>query len=149
MADALVELGVPFREGHHIVGALVARAEAAGVELTELSDSDIAAVLAESADPVARGAASDPEVGAGLRTAACLENALARPMSSAARRRRGCTPSSGPMPCASASPTETGRGPRGRRYAGSTRSRETAMCAPSTTTSAGTGWLRKSGIDSL
>ena len=24
MADALVELGVPFREGHHIVGALVA-----------------------------------------------------------------------------------------------------------------------------
>ena len=79
VADALVELGVPFREGHHIVGALVARAEHAGVELTELTDSDIAAVLAESADPVARGAASDPQIAAGLRTAARLENALARP----------------------------------------------------------------------
>ena len=36
VADALVEMGVPFRDGHHIVGALVARAEAAGVELTQL-----------------------------------------------------------------------------------------------------------------
>jgi len=79
VADALVELGVPFREGHHIVGSLVARAEAAGVELTELPDADIAAVLAVSEDPVAKGAASDPEIAAELRTAARLENALARP----------------------------------------------------------------------
>ena len=79
VADALVELGVPFREGHHIVGSLVGRAEAAGVELTELSDTDIAAVLASSQDPVARGAASDPEMAAELRSAARLENALARP----------------------------------------------------------------------
>ena len=79
VADALVEMGVPFREGHHIVGSLVARAEAAGVELTELPDTDIAAVLAESADSTAAGAASDPEVAAELRTAAKLENALARP----------------------------------------------------------------------
>ena len=79
VADALVELGVPFREGHHIVGSLVARAEAAGVELTELSDRDIAGVLGASEDPVARGVASDPEVAAELRTAAQLENALARP----------------------------------------------------------------------
>ena len=79
VADALVELGVPFREGHHIVGALVARAEDAGVELSEMTDIDIAAVLAESADPVARGAASDRQVAAELRTAARLENALARP----------------------------------------------------------------------
>jgi len=79
VADALVELGVPFREGHHIVGALVARAEAADAELTELPDADIAAVLAASEDPIARGAASDPEIAGELRTAARLENALARP----------------------------------------------------------------------
>jgi argininosuccinate lyase len=79
VADALVELGVPFREGHHIVGSLVARAEAAGVELTELPDRDIAEVLASSADPLAQRVASDPEVAGELRTAATLENALARP----------------------------------------------------------------------
>jgi len=79
VADALVELGVPFREGHHIVGSLVARAEAAGVELTELPDADIAAVLAESQDPVAVGLATDTAVAARLRAAAELENALARP----------------------------------------------------------------------
>jgi argininosuccinate lyase len=79
VADALVELGVPFREGHHIVGSLVARAEAAGVELTELPDRDITEVLAASADPVAQRIASDPEVAGELRTAAKLENALARP----------------------------------------------------------------------
>jgi argininosuccinate lyase len=79
VADALVELGVPFREGHHIVGSLVALAEAAGVELTELADRDIAAVLAASSDPFARGAAPDPDIAAALRAAARLENALARP----------------------------------------------------------------------
>lgn len=79
VADTLVELGVPFREGHHIVGSLVARAEAADVELTELPDQVIGDVLAASEDPIARGAASDPEVAAELRAAARLENALARP----------------------------------------------------------------------
>jgi argininosuccinate lyase len=79
VADALVELGVPFREGHHIVGSLVARAEAGGVELTALSDADIEAVLAESSDPVAQGAATEPEVATTLRAAAELRNALARP----------------------------------------------------------------------
>ena len=79
VADALVELGVPFREGHHIVGSLVARAEAAGVELTALSDRDIAQVLAASDDPEAQRLASDPGIGGRLRTAASLENALARP----------------------------------------------------------------------
>jgi len=79
VADALVELGVPFREGHHIVGSLVARAEAAGVELTELPDADIAAVLASSEDPIAAGLATDTDVAARLRAAAELDNALARP----------------------------------------------------------------------
>ena len=49
------------------------------MELTELPDRDIAEVLAASADPVARGAASEPEVAGELRKAAALENALARP----------------------------------------------------------------------
>ena len=79
VADALVELGVPFREGHHIVGALVAQAERLGVELTELPDVIITTVLAESADPIAQAAASDREVAGELRAAARLENALARP----------------------------------------------------------------------
>ncbi len=79
VADTLVELGVPFRDGHHIVGALVARAEATGVELTELPDRDISAVLASSDDALANRLASHPEVAASLRSAARLEDALARP----------------------------------------------------------------------
>ncbi len=79
VADALVELGVPFREGHRIVGSLVARAEAAGVELTELSDEDVAEVLADSTDLLAQGWAADGTIAARLRAAAELGNALARP----------------------------------------------------------------------
>jgi argininosuccinate lyase len=79
VADALVELGVPFRDAHHIVGSLVTRAETAGVELTDLPDGDIAEVLVASADPVAEGLAGDPAVPSELRAAATLENALARP----------------------------------------------------------------------
>jgi argininosuccinate lyase len=78
VADTLVQLGVPFREGHHIVGSLVARAEAAGIDLTELSDQDIAEVLTRSDDPVARRVAADAEVAGELRSAAKLENALDR-----------------------------------------------------------------------
>ena len=79
VADALVESGVPFRAAHHIVGSLVARAERAEIELTQLPDTDIAAVLAASEDPVAAGLASDADVAAQLRDAARLESALARP----------------------------------------------------------------------
>jgi argininosuccinate lyase len=79
VADALVELGVPFREGHHIVGSLVARAEAADLELTEITDADVAAVLAASEDPIASELATDPAVATRLRDAARLEDALARP----------------------------------------------------------------------
>jgi argininosuccinate lyase len=79
VADALVELGVPFREGHHIVGSLVAQAEASGAELWQLPDADITAVLVASADPVAQKAADEPAVADRLRTAAELEHALARP----------------------------------------------------------------------
>ena len=81
VADALVERGVPFREAHHVVGALVARAEAAGVELTGLADgghprrpsprprTTVAAGLAQACRP-------SPDA---LRAAAELESALARP----------------------------------------------------------------------
>jgi argininosuccinate lyase len=79
VADTLVELGVPFREAHHIVGSLVARAEAAGLELTAVSDADVIAVLAETSDPRAAELTSDSTVGTRLREAAGLEAALARP----------------------------------------------------------------------
>jgi len=79
VADALVELGVPFREAHHIVGALVARGESAGLGLTELADADIAGVLAASEDRLAAGLAWEASMGARLRAAAELDNAIARP----------------------------------------------------------------------
>ena len=79
VSDALVELGVPFREAHHIVGSLVAGAEDSGIELTELDDAVIAAVLAASDDAVATGLATDADVAGVLRDSARLESALARP----------------------------------------------------------------------
>lgn len=79
VADALVELGVTFREAHHIVGSLVARAEAAGLELTELADADVQAVLTASPDPAAAALLSSTDIASRLRQAAVLENALARP----------------------------------------------------------------------
>jgi len=45
LADWLVrELGLPFREAHHVTGTLVAMAEARGCDLPELSLADMAAV---------------------------------------------------------------------------------------------------------
>ena len=40
LADYLVELGVPFRQAHHVVGSLVARSEELNLPLPELSDED-------------------------------------------------------------------------------------------------------------
>ncbi|MEN8374885.1 MAG: argininosuccinate lyase [Gemmatimonadota bacterium] len=59
VADALVERGVPFREAHGAVGALVRRAEAGGVPLAALGDDALAELgpratglrLAELLDP--------------------------------------------------------------------------------------------------
>ena len=70
---------MPFREAHHVVGALVVRAEEAGVELTALADGDIRETLLASADPVAAVLGSLPAIADALRAAATLENALARP----------------------------------------------------------------------
>jgi argininosuccinate lyase len=79
VADALVERGVPFREAHHVVGALVARAESSGVDLDSVADRDIREALRASADPVAVGLGSLPGIADELRAAATLENALGRP----------------------------------------------------------------------
>jgi argininosuccinate lyase len=79
VADTLVEMGVPFRSAHHVVGALVARAEEAGLELWGLEAEPIAAALRGSDDEMARVLASDAGVPARLREAARLESALARP----------------------------------------------------------------------
>jgi argininosuccinate lyase len=79
LADALVERGVPFREAHHLVGTLVARAESSGVALSDLADDDITGTLARSTDPGAVALASELGVADALRNAATLERALARP----------------------------------------------------------------------
>jgi argininosuccinate lyase len=79
VADALVERGVPFRDAHHVVGALVARVESDGRGLTELRDDETAAALRASADARAVVLADDPLVAEQLRRAAELDVAIARP----------------------------------------------------------------------
>ena len=50
LADYLVEQGVPFRQAHHVVGALVSLAEEKKVQLFELSDADALSVSSELGD---------------------------------------------------------------------------------------------------
>jgi argininosuccinate lyase len=50
LADYLVEQGVPFRQAHHVVGALVSLAEEKKVQLPELSDADAFSVSSELGD---------------------------------------------------------------------------------------------------
>jgi argininosuccinate lyase len=78
LADVLVEAGVPFRSAHHVVGALVRRAETAGLHLDESPDQVFADVLAASGDPMAAALAGDPAIAHRLRAAATIEGALAR-----------------------------------------------------------------------
>ncbi|RLT33538.1 MAG: argininosuccinate lyase [Chloroflexi bacterium] len=77
LADALVRRGVPFRSAHHVVGRLVAAADAAGVTLGALPDAAYAEALAESPDAAALTLAGDPAMAAALRQAATIEAALA------------------------------------------------------------------------
>src|SRR5690606_16793140 len=77
VADALVRRGVPFRAAHHIVGRLVARAEAAGLGLDAVDDATIAATLRASEDGRARELATEEGIGDVLRAAASVEAALA------------------------------------------------------------------------
>ena len=69
--------GVPFRAAHHVVGALVSDAEAAGIGLEALHDDTIAAALAASDDPEARELAGDASIGTTVRAAADIDAALA------------------------------------------------------------------------
>jgi argininosuccinate lyase len=77
VADALVRRGVPFRAAHHVVGALVADAETAGIGLEQLDDATIQAALAASDDAVASNLADDPSIGQTVRAAADIHAALA------------------------------------------------------------------------
>ena len=77
VADTLVRQGVPFRAAHHIVGTLVAGAEAVGIGLEALDDDTIAAALAASDAPEARELARNPSIGTTLRAAADVDAALA------------------------------------------------------------------------
>ena len=78
LADALVERGVAFRAAHHIVGALVRRAEAAGRGLDALDDPAFTEALAASADDGARRLARDPALPALLREAASVRRTIER-----------------------------------------------------------------------
>ncbi|MFN8622694.1 MAG: argininosuccinate lyase [Chloroflexota bacterium] len=78
VADALVELGVPFRSAHHVSGRLVGAADAGGVELSGVTDAEVAAALGASDDPRARALAADPGIPDRLRGAATVAGALAR-----------------------------------------------------------------------
>jgi len=77
VADALVRRGVPFRVAHHVVGRLVAAAEAGGLALTDLGDGVIVAALVESRDSEVMGLAGEPGLPEALREAATLDAALA------------------------------------------------------------------------
>ncbi len=76
VADALVRRGVAFRVAHHVVGALVATAEAHGVGLDGLDDDTIVAALRQAGDPDADRLAAEPGIGGGIRAAAGLQAAL-------------------------------------------------------------------------
>ena len=53
LADWLVrELGLPFRDAHHVTGSLVALAEGKGIDLPDLTLADMQSVLAEITDAV-------------------------------------------------------------------------------------------------
>ena len=76
VADALVRRGLPFRAAHHVVGRLVARAEANGTDLVGLDDADYQATLADVRDPLGATLAAEPDLPAELRAAASVEAAL-------------------------------------------------------------------------
>ena len=77
VADALVRRGIPFRVAHHVVGALVAQADEAGLQLDAVPDSMIGLALGASGDPGAQTLAADEGIGDTLRAAASVDGALA------------------------------------------------------------------------
>jgi argininosuccinate lyase len=78
VADALVRRGVPFRAAHHVVGALVGRAERDAIPtLAGLADEAILEVLRGSEDPTARSLAGTPDIASEMRDAASVDGSLA------------------------------------------------------------------------
>jgi argininosuccinate lyase len=78
LADALVRRGIPFRAAHHIVGALVGRAEHEGIRLlSDMPPSTLAELLAVSDDETARRIAADPTAAADLLGGATVAGSLA------------------------------------------------------------------------
>jgi argininosuccinate lyase len=47
LAEKLMRAGVPFRDAHHRVGQLVAQADQRGIDLSEVPDAQLEAVLPE------------------------------------------------------------------------------------------------------
>src|SRR6188472_2723139 len=76
VADALVRRGVPFRAAHHVVGALVAQAEAEGIRLDAVPDSMIGLAIGASGDATAAALAEARGIGDELRAAASIDGAL-------------------------------------------------------------------------
>ena len=77
IADTLVRRGMPFRAAHHVVGSLVAQAEAGGLELDAIDDRMVGLALGASGDADAQALAADPAIGDAIRGAATLDGALA------------------------------------------------------------------------
>ena len=78
LADALVRRGVPFRAAHHIVGALVGRAERAGIpRLSDVPPAIFDELLGAGDDETARGLAAAPGAAAALLAAATIAGSLA------------------------------------------------------------------------
>ena len=77
VADELVRRRIPFRAAHHIVGAIVAQAEGAGIGLDEVPDAMLRLALEASDDPTAQAIADDEAIGEALRAAASIDGALA------------------------------------------------------------------------
>ena len=67
-----------FRAAHHIVGGLVAEAEATGLSLDAVPDETIREALRASGDDSAQALALDPDGPAVICASATIEGALAR-----------------------------------------------------------------------
>jgi argininosuccinate lyase len=78
-ADALVGRGLAFRSAHHVVGALVAAAEARAVGLAAVTDEEVVSALRSVDDEAAVALAGEAGEGVGelVRSAASVEGALA------------------------------------------------------------------------
>jgi argininosuccinate lyase len=77
VADALVRRGLPFRVAHHVVGALVAGAEEAGVRLDAVDDGAVRSAFDATGDSEAIRLAGEPGIGDLVRSAASIDGALA------------------------------------------------------------------------